>query len=448
MNQIDYFIPTDLKLSIEERKKLRVFLSICFLAAGSLAISFTLRYIKNIHYGHSNLVGPVLVGAFLAVPFLVKYTKKVTPYVYSIFTLSIAGILLRCIYDEYLYSTALLWLMPVPSVALTIFDRKKSLPIAAASFAAVGFVAYKHNQEFGFAAKDPNLLASYIFVMTFITIISYIFDREKENAHKAILDYQNEHAKKQRINMLGEMVSGLAHEINNPLTIVIASSTILDKEIQNLSKDNKDKSLDKIKNLNTKVIQHSARINRLISSLREYSKNDDEIKKELINLNDFLVIQARAKDDLLKKHGIELRLKLSDEELWTEANESLLRQAIHNLIDNSIDAITPFLVKWIELELKVDHKKVIINITDSGFGIPLEHQDKLMSAFFTTKEIGKGIGIGLLLSARYLELNKGKLQYNKDSKHTQFTIEFDYQKIQKEFAREKIKEFENSKKVA
>lgn len=444
-NWMDYFIPENIKENIEEVKRLRLFIYICAMTVVFVSISTLLRIYGAVEYGASNYVGPAVIILYTLLPFAIKVLKNVIVPVYAGFVFAFVAIVHRSFYDEFLYSTAILWLMSIPALAMTILERKKSIPILVIAFLTLTFIGFYHYREIGFAAKDPQLFVTYLFVMFFIALTSHLFNREKELVHEKYLALQKHSHKKERLSMLGEMVAGLAHEINNPLTIIVASSNLIEKEL--LLTHTNENALIKTKRLNQKISFHSARINRLIASLREYSKHESEIKKEFISINDLITTLPKGREEQFLKLGIEFRIKNSPEEIVGHVNYLMLKHALLNLIENSIDAVSQYTDRWIEIELKNTNREIEITVTDSGFGIPEEYQEKIMNAFFTTKEVGKGVGIGLLLSSRYLELNHGTIHINKNSKNTQFIVTLPYVANKPNFAKEKQEAF-NYKKVA
>lgn len=442
---IDYFIPAQIKENIEEVKRLRLFIYICGMTVLFVSISSLLSLYQTVEYGASNYVGPAVVLLYGFLPFAVKYSKNSNLPIYAGFAFAFVAITHRSFNDEFLYSTTLLWLMSIPALAMTILERKKSFPILIASFINLTAIGFFHYKEIGFAAKDPQLFVTYLFVMFFIALTSHLFNREKEIVHDKYLELQSHSHKKERLSMLGEMVAGLAHEINNPLTIIVASSNLIEKEI--LLGHSDENSITKTMRLNQKISFHAGRINRLIASLREYSKSENEIKKDYISLNDLILTIPKGREEQFMKLGIEFRIRNSSEEIIGYVNYLMIKHAILNLVENSIDAVTQYEERWIEIELKTNQKDVEILVTDSGTGIPLEYQEKIMNAFFTTKEVGKGVGIGLLLSSRYIELNLGALRFNKDAKNTQFIISLPFVAHRPNFAKENENSF-NLKKAA
>src|SRR5690606_32314664 len=93
-----------------------------------------------------------------------------------------------------------------------------------------------------------------------------------------------------------------------------------------------------------------------------------------------------------------------------------------NLIQNSADAIAKLEEKWIKLVATSDKYFLTISVEDSGPGIPPELRERILEPFFTTKEVGKGTGLGLPISAGMIKDHGGELTIDSRSSHTKFVI--------------------------
>ena len=100
-----------------------------------------------------------------------------------------------------------------------------------------------------------------------------------------------------------------------------------------------------------------------------------------------------------------------------------MSQVFFNLLSNAFDAIEKTPSPWIEITAKKNTDKIIIFVRDSGPGIPLEIQNKIFQPFFTTKDVGRGTGLGLSLCSKIIKLHNGDLYINSDDKNTCFVIE-------------------------
>jgi len=220
---------------------------------------------------------------------------------------------------------------------------------------------------------------------------------------------------------LGEMAGGIAHEINNPLTIIKSSTKVLKLMVE---KDKYEK--DFFKEYLGMIDNTVDRIATIISGLRNLSRSSEDDKRVQCNLasvlNDVLGV-ALAR---FATHGIEFRKNYNEEDLTVSFNTNRIQlsQVMVNLLNNAYDAVMSYQEKWIEIAIDKNFEKdwLKITITDSGKGIPIEVRDKIFNPFFTTKEIGKGTGIGLSISKSIIEKGGGKFYYDENTKNTAFVI--------------------------
>lgn len=230
---------------------------------------------------------------------------------------------------------------------------------------------------------------------------------------------------------LGEMSSGLAHEINNPLAIISGRIQVLKKQAttSNLDMESFSKSVDVIE-------KTTFRIAKIVKGLKTFARdadNDDFSQGRMSDLIDDTLSFCEAR---FKNHGVVLKYDAEAIKGYLiECRLTQLSQVLLNALNNSYDAISILEEKWIELSILKENQKYIFRITDSGRGIPVEVRNKLMQPFFTTKEVGKGTGLGLSLSKSIVDAHSGRIYFNFDHPtNTQLVIE--------------IPEFQSIKKVA
>jgi len=241
-----------------------------------------------------------------------------------------------------------------------------------------------------------------IFLIIVIIIIrtKKLVQYEKE---KDIADAQLEQAAK--LASIGELSSGIAHEINNPLAI-IASETGLMKDLMDpeFSTNTTFKDLDPhIENIRDATFRCRDITGKLLSFVR---KGDIELKHHNVHslLNEIV-------DDLIGHEmfvsNIEIIKKYCDEmpEILTDGNQ--LKQVFLNIINNAADAITP--PGRIIISTSIAANSINIEIADTGKGISQENVDKIFLPFFTTKEVGKGTGLGLSVSYGIIKNLGGKI---------------------------------------
>jgi C4-dicarboxylate-specific signal transduction histidine kinase len=251
-----------------------------------------------------------------------------------------------------------------------------------------------------------------------------LLERSMELSSKELIE-ANQRMEQQRATLvasakmstLGEMASGIAHEINTPLAAI---TTLASQLIELLDDEEIDKSL--LKSHARKIEATSFKIGKIISGLRTFSRN--------ANADPFVDIQAKdLLEDVLSLcqerfvlSGVEIRKTLQSEALSFKGRPAQLAQVIVNLLNNAFDAISTLSDRWVDIEVREDTEGVEIVITDSGSGIPPHVQEQMFQPFFTTKEIGKGTGIGLSISRTILQAHHGELVLNSQCKNTQFIL--------------------------
>jgi C4-dicarboxylate-specific signal transduction histidine kinase len=216
---------------------------------------------------------------------------------------------------------------------------------------------------------------------------------------------------------LGEMASGLAHEINNPLTIILNRASQLKAKIERAEFDPASalSELEKIE----KTVE---RIAKIIRGLRAFSRNADSDPMVSCDLESIVNDTLELCYERVRKEGIRLRLKGDFSRHRLHARPSQINQVLLNLLNNSIDAIQTMSQPWIEISITLQEDMLALSVTDSGHGIPAHIAERMMEPFFTTKEVGRGTGLGLAISRGIIEDHRGRFFYDAESPNTRFTI--------------------------
>lgn len=218
-----------------------------------------------------------------------------------------------------------------------------------------------------------------------------------------------------RISSLGEMASGIAHEINNPLAIIKGKiQTVKHK----LAEENKvDIVIADLDKMDSTV----DRISKIIKGLRTFARSDEKVPFQQISMQVLVQEVLDLCSTKLNSHGIQVRLKNIGQQVLT-CRSIQIQQVLVNLFNNSIYAIDNLPSKWIEVEVVEEESSTSIMVTDSGSGIPSEIASKIMDPFYTTKPVGEGTGLGLSISYSILKEHGGEFLYDKKCKNTRFIL--------------------------
>lgn len=256
-------------------------------------------------------------------------------------------------------------------------------------------------------------------------ISNQLANLNKEN--RQLLEIANDEKKLQeakalnaaRLAALGEMSSGIAHEINNPLTIVKSSVYKIQKHFSGSAETTFD---------DQELSKNFDRINLAIDRIVKIIRNMKKISRD----GGGEVAQSHAMRNIVEDTLEYYHEKFRNAEIGFEikgindtkvsVREVEFSQAVMNILNNSFDAINSKALKWITLEQTEDREYVYLSLTDSGDGIPESIANRIFNPFYTTKEIGKGTGLGLSISKESLLKMGGDLYLDQDSKNTKFVI--------------------------
>ncbi len=210
---------------------------------------------------------------------------------------------------------------------------------------------------------------------------------------------------------MGELASGVAHEIRNPINAIGMIAQRLDKEFK---VENEKEEYHSITNLlRSEVI----RINKIITQFLGYAKPlDIQLKK--ISSKDFFEDIYRLFSDQAKLKSIEL-IKLSDQSFDMLVDPELIKQSLMNLVQNAVDAVEK--KGKVEINYFKKGNDLIIEVSDNGKGIPESDRNKIFDLYYTTKP--EGTGLGLSIVQKIIAEHKGTIEvFSEVNKFTKFKI--------------------------
>ena len=206
----------------------------------------------------------------------------------------------------------------------------------------------------------------------------------------------------EKLSAIGELISGIAHELNNPLTGVMGYSQLLQlrKDLDDQAKE----SLLKINNL-------ALRCQRIVQTLLSFARKQKP-ERTLSDINDVLEKTVELRSYELQVNNIEIRRELDRNLPKTIADAHQLQQVFLNVVTNAEQAMleshgSGHLTIRTRTDLQNAH--IVVEIIDDGPGISENHLTKIFDPFFTTKEVGKGTGLGLSLSYGMIKEHGGNI---------------------------------------
>ncbi len=209
--------------------------------------------------------------------------------------------------------------------------------------------------------------------------------------------YQNE-----KLSALGELLAGVAHELNNPLSVVVGQSLLL----QETATD------PKVKKRADKIGAAADRCSRIVKIFLAMARQQPA-KQTNVNINDVIEASLEVAGYSIKSSGIDLDMQLTDglPPVWGDPDQ--LSQVFINLLVNAEQALSDWDGRRkIKVASRLNKRTgmVVVKFSDSGPGIPKDIVSRIFEPFFTTKEVGSGTGIGLSFCHRIVTTHNGNIR--------------------------------------
>ena len=239
--------------------------------------------------------------------------------------------------------------------------------------------------------------------------------KELKSAMKELKETQIQLINSEKMASLGQLVAGVAHEINTPVASIKSNNGIVAKLLGSIEDADLREMLTDINEIDKEAVN---RISNIVTSLKKFVRLDEaelqeaDINKELDLTLELIRHETKNRINVVKNYGEIPTIKCFP---------NMLNQVFTNILVNACQAIDGQGTITITTEYK--NKKLVVKIKDTGKGIPQNQLSKIFSAGFTTKGIGVGTGLGLAICSKIIEKHKGEITVTSEvGKGSEFTI--------------------------
>ena len=218
---------------------------------------------------------------------------------------------------------------------------------------------------------------------------------------------QNQLIQSAKLAAVGEMTSGIAHELKIPLAGI---STIL-SGVELAKQLHQEIDMDATCSRVNLLVQ---RCSAIIDHMRNYSRRTEETHSQTQIINQLLKNTLLLVEPQLKRIGGKLELNLGHDLPFVVGNDIQLEQVFINLCNNACDAMEQSEERILTIQSMAVGDEVLVRVIDTGTGMRPEVQERIFESFFTTKSSAKGTGLGMSISQNIIEQHKGQIRFNSE----------------------------------
>ncbi|MBV9361549.1 MAG: PAS domain-containing protein [Betaproteobacteria bacterium] len=247
-------------------------------------------------------------------------------------------------------------------------------------------------------------------VLTFVDVTQRVRDQ------RTIELQQEELGRITRFSALSEIAAGIAHEVNTPLSVIMAKADILRAKASAAAVEPGDANV-----IAMDIAKMAKNVSDIVHGLATVATSKSN-RLEKADLKRVIADAAKLCEPRAHRINADLKLDLAEGEVPVECYPVQILQIVINLINNAIDAVAERRDKWVRVKLRTTPHEAQVTVTDSGPGISSGLAEKIFTPFFTTKKDRDGTGIGLSLSRSIARRHHGELTLDMHAANTSFRV--------------------------
>lgn len=298
--------------------------------------------------------------------------------------------------------------------AVRILHENKYIYVSSFLKNGEWLLVYRQNTSDAFSiVHSVKKLAFLIFVFGGIGIVTITFlfsrrmigliakaDKEKQIMNKQIIETS-------KLASIGELASGVAHEINNPVAVMVEEAGWI-QDLLEEEEFEKSENLDELDRALNQIRTQGNRCKEITHKLLSFARKTESISQE-IDTNDILLEMIYLTKQRTKYNNVRVRAEELGKLPVIMASSTEMQQIFLNLINNAIDEMESS-GGVVTISTRLENENIIVEISDTGPGIPQSNLDKIFDPFFTTKPVGKGTGLGLSICYGIIKKMGGEIK--------------------------------------
>jgi len=249
-----------------------------------------------------------------------------------------------------------------------------------------------------------------------LVVVTFLDVTQRVRDQRTIEEQQDELARITRFSALSEIAAGIAHEVNTPLSVIVAKADILRAKAGAAAVESGDANA-----IALDITKMAKNVSDIVHGLAQVASSKSN-RLEKADLRRIVADAAKLCEPRAHRINAEVTLDLPEAEVSVECYPVQILQIMINLINNAIDAVAERRDRWVRVKLRGTAQEAQVAVTDSGPGISSGLAEKIFTPFFSTKKDREGTGIGLSLSRSIARRHHGEITLDMHAPNTLFRV--------------------------